>query len=58
MFQFPTDAAPVSLETIPTILVFAPGDYIPGFEVFVQYRGSNDTNNDHFMRMFPPMFSI
>ena len=38
--------------------VFAPVDYIPGFAVFVRCRGSNAINNESFMKMFRPMFSI
>ena len=38
--------------------VFAPVDYIPGFAVFVQCRGSNAVNYEHFMKIFRPIFSI
>ena len=38
--------------------VFAPVDYIRGFAVFMRCRGSNAINNEPFMKMFRPIFSI
>ena len=38
--------------------VLAPNDTIPGFAVLVQCRRSNAINNEHFIKMFRPMFSI